>query len=123
MTGGLDARLTLAAIMDYNADSQNAGAFTGLIEFDGPPFGKCNGIPYISFNQWGPREQGQNNAPSWDAKCWTEAEAVFRFRHAFFAHLLANPAKYLAWRYRPELAQDVNGDWKVYARFVLLDEV
>ncbi len=117
----MDERLTLYAIIDYHFDSQNAAPLRDLMEFDGPPWSKCEGVPYISFNQWGAREQGQNNAPAWDAKCWTEAEAIFRFRHEFFTHLITHPAKRLVWRDRPRIEQGPDGDWRVFARFALLE--
>lgn len=99
------------------------GALEDLIEFIGPYTHKVGDVPYITFTQYGVKAEGANRYPDDETRCWTEAEAMWRFRRAFLAYLVEHPARQLAWRCKPTLENGSDGDFIVRCRFALLGKI
>jgi hypothetical protein len=93
-----------------------------IIEFTGPFVYAIGKTPYISFTQYGVKEEGRAPYLDEETRCWTEAEALWRFRRAFIGYLEEHPARQLAWRSKPKVEQSQDGDYVVRCRFALLGE-
>ena len=94
-----------------------------MIEFVGPMTGRIGDVPYITFVQYGVKAEGESPYPDDETRCWTQAEAVWRFRKAFVEYLLAHPSSQIAWRRKPTAEQNAAGDWVVTCRFALLGQI
>lgn len=112
--------VTLRSVLDANMDSDAALRLGQLLEFDGPPTNCVGETPYQTLTQYGVKEEGESIYPDSETRCWTEAEAIWRFKRTFFAYLLERPAGQLAWRARPRVEQGPDGDYVVRCRFALL---
>lgn len=114
------------ALGDLDYDS-SISKLIDVVEFDGPQVSTIAGNKYVTLTQYGVRAEGASAYPDEDKRCWTEAEAWWRFKRALWTHLLneiqsgAN-IKQFAWRERPFAQQAPDGDFIVRCRFAVIGE-
>jgi hypothetical protein len=109
---------------DHRGYERAYTTLSDLQEFLGPFVSEIGDVQYISFTQYGVKDFERGSIyPDAETRCWTPAEAMWRFRRAFIAYLMEHPAKQIAWRCPPMLEQHSAGDYVVRCRFALLGTV
>lgn len=112
--------VTLADVIAANFDREMTVRLRDLVEFDGPATAHVAGNVYDTLTQYGLKKEGWSAYPENEPRCWTEAEAIWRFKHALRDYLVAHEGSQLAWRNRPTVTKSDDGDYVVRCRLAVV---